>query len=125
MSTTDIMALAAESIELWGESLTFIKAEDFSVASLKLDLAIVKMDKALALKAKHPAFEHMFEKDDEFRTNIERIGLMVQVIGETLKVFPPPGTCGESLYNKLLSFFKKLCDYYDESCRLSSIFDPS
>lgn len=120
MPNPEIPALAKESLVHYGNALELIKQDQYTKSSLQIDVAISKIDRALTLKAADPKFDHQIPINDALLLSLDKMGEMIQIIGESLKILKV--SSGESIYNKLVAYFNKVCGYFDQHIPLPSIY---
>ncbi|MDE0723620.1 MAG: hypothetical protein OSB62_02850 [Alphaproteobacteria bacterium] len=125
MSAFDAATLVSESIQDFQKALMKVREESLMPAELHMTISLGLLDKALEIKSKTSLFDHGFTRDEEFRMGLAQIGMQIQIIGESFKVFANPDGASRSaeraIYLQMHSFFHKLCEYFDELCDMRPI----
>ncbi len=125
MSAFDAATLVSESIKDFQKALIRVRENSLMPAELHMIVSLGALNKALEIKSKTSLFDHGFTLNEEFRMGLAQIGMQIQVIGESFKVFANPDgasrTAERAIYLQMHSFFHKLCEYFDEPCDMQPI----
>ena len=125
MSAFDAATLVSESIKDFQKALIRVRENSLMPAELHMIVSLGALNKELEIKSKTSLFDHGFTLNEEFRMGLAQIGMQIQVIGESFKVFANPDgasrTAERAIYLQMHSFFHKLCEYFDEPCDMQPI----